>query len=540
MSAEVETEASVPGPAPAGAMAPAGGATVTLETTGTRTPRPVAVPDVVRRRLATELPLSVYSWIATGVIVSIAAVLRFYNLSHPPGKIFDEIYYATEGAELFRHGVEWRPENNAGDFVVHPPLGKWLIGLGEIAFGQNEFGWRIAAAVTGTASVLIMVRLARRLFRSTVLGCAAGLLMALDGLHLVLSRSALLDIFLMFFILAAFGCLVMDRDSRRRRWLHALERGLDPNRQGPAGRPSVGIPWWRLAVAVMIGCAASVKWSAVWYLALFVVLVYVWEIGVRRAAGAPHPWRDALLDETGWVAAFVGLAVVTYLASWTGWFVTDTGWDRHWLASQGRTELPVLGALENLWHYHAAAWQFHTTLVSRHTYQSWPWQWLLLGRPVAFYWSGDGPCAASSCASEVLLLGTPVLWWSFLPALAGLTWFGAARRDWRAAAIGLGAAAGIAPWFWYELSHRTMFYFYALPAEPFLILAVVYVLGAIMGGTPQPGTPVSDRRLVGAVVAGAYVVAVALCFAYFFPVFVGDVITYNEWWARMWLGSRWV
>jgi dolichyl-phosphate-mannose-protein mannosyltransferase len=499
------------------------------------------VPDVVRRRLAPGLPGDRWaSWLATAGVVLIAGVLRLVGLTHPRGKIFDEIYYATEGRELFEHGVEWRPENNTGDFVVHPPLGKWLIGLGQWAFGDNELGWRISAAVAGTVSVLILVRLARRLFGSTVLGCLAGLLMALDGLHFVLSRSALLDVFLMVFVLAAFACLVMDRDQRRRRWLAALEAGLDPRRPGRAGRPRLGVPYWRLAAGVLAGCACAVKWSGLWYVLLLVLLVYLWAVGARRSAGAAHPWRDTVLDETGWVAAMVGLAVVTYLASWTGWFVTDTGWDRHWLAAHGYSEWPVIGPLFNLWQYHREAYQFHVGLDRPHTYQSWPWQWLLLGRPVAFYWSGNGPCGADQCASEVLLLGTPVLWWSFLPALAGLGWLGIARRDWRALAIALGAAAGIVPWFQYELDSRTMFYFYALPAEPFLVLAVVYVLGAIIGGSPATPGQSPDRRLVGTMVAAVYVAAVALCFAYFYPIYVGKVITYAQWWARMWLGSRWV
>jgi hypothetical protein len=41
---------------------------------------------------------------------------------------------------------------------------------------------------------------------------------------------------------------------------------------------------------------------------------------------------------------------------------------------------------------------------------------------------------------------------------------------------------GILPWFYFELKHRTMYYFYALPAEPFLVMAVVYVLGALING----------------------------------------------------------
>jgi dolichyl-phosphate-mannose--protein O-mannosyl transferase len=176
-------------------------------------------------------------------------------------------------------------------------------------------------------------------------------------------------------------------------------------------------------------------------------------------------------------------------------------------------------------------------------YQSWPWQWLLLGRPVAFYWNGNGGCGAPSCAAEILLLGTPILWWSFLPALAALVWFGIARRDWRALAIGTGVVAGLLPWFYFAIADgRTMFSFYVLPALPFLILAVVYVLGAIM--TPPTGVVAgagrTDRQLVGTVVAGVYVLLVALCFAYFYPIFVGQLIPYSDWSARMWLGSRWI
>jgi dolichyl-phosphate-mannose-protein mannosyltransferase len=510
-----------------------------------------SVPESVRRRLLPRVGRDPKSWLVTAVIVLIAGALRLIGLAHPRGKIFDETYYATEGQELFDHAVEWRPEENRGDFVVHPPLGKWIIGAGEWLFGRSghggwltngEFGWRISAVVFGTLSVLILIRVARRLFGSTVLGCAAGLLLALDGMHFVLSRSALLDIFLMTFILAAFACLVLDRDQRRARWLAAMEAGLDPSKAGREGRPRLGVPWWRLAAALMLGCAASVKWSALWHILAFIVLLIAWEIGVRRAVGARHPWRDALLDELGWVFAFIGIIGAVYLASWTGWFLTDTGWDRHYIARElHQRELPVIGALQNLYHYHVQALTFHNGLHDKHRYQSWPWQWLLLGRPVAFYYNQDGSCGATNCSAEVLLLGTPLLWWSFLPALAGLAWFGTSRRDWRALAIGLAAAAGIVPWFWYEIKDRTMFYFYALPALPFLVLAVVYVLGAIIGPPPATrGGRVSDRRLFGTIFASLYVGLVALCFAYFYPIYTGKIITYAEWSARMWLGGRWI
>jgi dolichyl-phosphate-mannose--protein O-mannosyl transferase len=380
--------------------------------------------------------------------------------------------------------------------------------------------------------------------------------MALDGMELVLSRTAILDVFLMFFIVAAFGCLILDRDARRKRWLGALENGLDPTRTGRAGRLRFSLraaPWWRLATGVMLGCACGVKWSAVWFIPVFVLLILFWEVGLRKTVGAVHPWRDTVLDEGAWILAMLAIVVAVYLATWTGWFISDVAWKRHYLRNElGRSEPPILGAIENLYYYHKDALGFHETLTAPHPYQSWPWQWLLLGRPVAFYWSNDLNCGAASCAGEVLLLGTPILWWAFVPALIGLAWFGVSRRDWRAGAMGAGVGASILPWFYFELSDRTMFYFYALPAEPFLVLAVVYVLGCLMKspGVGRLGVegrvrtgftlPAAERRLYGTIFAGTFVLTVALCFWWYYPLFVGNSIPYEDWLRRMLLGNRWV
>ncbi|GIF73453.1 dolichyl-phosphate-mannose--protein mannosyltransferase [Asanoa siamensis] len=551
-----------------------------------------ATVEVTQRRLASVDPRgSAASWYATGFVVLVAAVLRFHGLAQPQGKLFDETYYAKDGWGLLTKGVEWNYRDDGPAYVVHPPLGKWLIALGEWAFGYYdidgdqrltghlanmppEFGWRFSAAVAGTISVLLIVRIGRRLFGSTLLGCAAGLLLALDGFHLVLSRVAMLDIFLLLFVLATFGVLLVDRDHRRAAWLRALGYGpadrpasgptngadgpdrladgaaIDPadgaangptdrpaDRAADGAEPATGIPWLRLLAALLFGCAVATKWSALFFLPVFALLILWWDAGARRSAGVARPWRETLRRESGWLAACAVVIAAVYLASWSGWLLTDHGYYRHYRADTGRSELPVIGALQNLVHYHQQAFGFHSTLQDKHPSQSWPWQWLLLGKPVTVHLAYPGAPWGTAPVSEIVLLGTPLLWWSFLPTLVASGWLAVARRDWRPAAILLVVAAGLLPWFYYAVdAHRVMFNFYTAPILPFMVLAVVYVLGVVIG---PPGPEHADRRLIGAVSAGAYLVLVVLCFAYFHALFVGDFLPYADWADRMWLGSRW-
>ncbi|BCY15047.1 dolichyl-phosphate-mannose--protein mannosyltransferase [Actinoplanes sp. L3-i22] len=499
------------------------------------------VPDLVRRRLSTlDNRLEPWSWLVTAVITLAAGILRLAGVDKPKGYIFDEVYYPTDAWDMLQHGVEWDEKTNGPAYVVHPPLGKWLIALGEQIFGNRELGWRFTAAIAGTLMIFILIRVAYRMFHSTVLAGMAGLLMTLDGFQLVLSRTALLDIFLGLFVLLTFACMVLDRDHYRRRWRDELAKGFDP---AATHRIPKIVPWWLLASGAFFGLACGVKWSALFFAPFFAALVIAWRWQARRSARVRGPFVAGILGDFGYLVLSFVLSIIFYLATWTGWFVTDTGYFRHYREANGLSEPPILGALLNLMHYHSEAYNFHSGLTEKHVYQSWPWQWLLLGRPVAFYWNGNGNCGATSCAAEILLLGTPLLWWSFLPALFALVWFGIARRDWRAYAIFAGSMAGLLPWFYFAVKDgRTMFSFYVMPGLPFLILAVVYVLGAIM--TPPGGMTVgaarTDRQLIGTVVAATYIVLVALCFAYFYPVFVGKTMPYDDWSIRMWLGSRWI
>ncbi|HEY2043115.1 MAG TPA: phospholipid carrier-dependent glycosyltransferase, partial [Jatrophihabitans sp.] len=192
------------------------------------------------------------SWLWTLLVTAFAAATRFWALGFPDQKIFDEVYYATEGQEMLRYGYE---DNRDYMFIVHPPLGKWLIGLTSAIFGDNSLGWRVAPAIAGVVSVLIVTRLAMRMFHSTLLGVLAGVLLTMDGISLVMSRTALLDIFLQTFVIAGFAALVIDRDKMRARLGDLYAAGVDLT----SGVPSLGPRPWRLVGGVLLGLACAVK-----------------------------------------------------------------------------------------------------------------------------------------------------------------------------------------------------------------------------------------------------------------------------------------
>ncbi|MGI5460701.1 dolichyl-phosphate-mannose--protein mannosyltransferase [Streptomyces sp. CA-249302] len=505
------------------------------------------------RRLAGSM-----AWVGPLLVAAVAGAMRFWRLGQPHDLVFDETYYAKDAWSLLKLGYEgtWPdrkiadpkiladpqviPLSDAGSFVAHPPMGKWVIAFGENLCGLDPFGWRFMTALLGTLSVLMLCRIGRRLFRSTLLGCLAGALMAVDGLHFVMSRTALLDLVVMFFALAAFGCLLVDRDRARARLAAALPVGPDgfarPDPQ-TGEHAGTGLRPWRLAAAVFLGLAAASKWNGLYFLVFFTALTLLWDVGARRVAGAYSPYRAVLRKDLGWsVVSMVPVAVLTYLATWTGWFLSDKGYDRHWADGRGGTWSWIPAPLRSLWHYEHAVYEFNINLHSWHRYKSNPWSWLVQGRPVSFYYESPKPgqqgCRTSvDCSQEILGLGTPLLWWTACFALAYLLYRWAMRRDWRSGAVLCAVAAGYLPWFNYQ--DRTIFSFYAVAFVPYLCLAVALLVGALLG---PPGAS-ERRRLVGMAGAGVLVLLIIWNFIYFFPLYTGQTIPYSDWHARMWLDT---
>ncbi len=400
------------------------------------------------------------------VITFVAFLMRIFNLGTPKGLVFDEIYYVDGARDYLKNGVEL--SKGAPEFVVHPPVGKWLIAAGIKIFGDNEFGWRIAVAIAGTLTVYLTARIALRIFHETKWATLTALLVALDGLNLVMSRTALLDIFLTLFILLAVNS-----------WL--------------AGK--------YLRFAIYLGLAMGSKWSALYFILAFLILEFIVNRDLVRVI------------KVGVTSIFI------YLISWIGWFSSSNGWDRDSKSNP----------IPSLFYYHKEMLGFHTGLTEKHSYQANPWSWIVMGRPTSFFYQAPKSCAVKDCAQEVLAIGTPILWWIGTFALlfligVNLHNFAMRRFELESLIPFIGIAAGYLPWFFFQ--KRTVFTFYSIVFEPFLILAIV-LLAKIAYEYDQ-----RFKYLIGTVV-----ILIAINFLYFYPIFTGAITTYKAWYSRMWWSS---
>jgi dolichyl-phosphate-mannose-protein mannosyltransferase len=445
---------------------------------------------------------------ALALIGLAAAVLRLVSLNRPTGLVFDEIFYAQDAC-WYVAGTE--AVCGITDLVsrAHPPLGKWLIGSGIALFGYEPFGWRIAVAVAGILTVLLVYLLAWRLLRRNAAGpaltvgasVAAGLL-ALDFLHLVQSRIAMLDALIVLFVVGAVTAVVLDRD-----------RGPTAEPMRWWERATLDRPWLLLA-GICLGAATAVKWSGAYVAPAVIGLVVAWAIWDRWRAGPGAGWRMWLVgairrEAMPTIVLLLIVPVAVYAASYAG-RMPGSLIGLPWEAGT---------VWRGIWDHQQAMLDFHTTLGGDHPYQSPPWSWPLLMRPVA-YWFGE----ESGVYREILAMGNPLTWWPGMIALAALfvTW---ARAGWslvRPEPVILAAAAStFLPWLVLSGDRSQTFLWYLLPTVPFVCIA----LGCFAAWT--------WRSVAGRVAAGVFGVAVLASFVFWIPVLAALPLEPDDWRARV-------
>lgn len=306
-------------------------------------------------------------------LLLIAALLRALLLTAAAVPLFDESFYIQSARVMLSGGIDPNPE--------HPLFAKCLIASSMTLFGDNPLGWRLFPMLAGIASVGLFYLIALKLGLKERLAMASALLIALDPLHIVLSRLAMLDIFAFAFSLAGLYVLLSARPPKRLREKTVV--GTVRQYKG-----------WLLA-GILFGLGIASKWPAALMLAGALAFMF---IGSKRRMELVRP-SVALL----FAAAAVYIATYLPLIAGQG-FVSFIGLQ----LSDLRLHAFMPAAMQN----------------------SEPWEWLFGRVPVWFGWyKPDLPLPPDwllfipnllgmQASFAVIALGNPVTWWLSLIALS--------------------------------------------------------------------------------------------------------------------------
>jgi len=385
-----------------------------------------------------------YDILCLSAITIVGGLIRAWGIGTPGGYVLDE-FYASDAC-LYIGGSPSLCRMPQELTIVQPPLGKWLIGSGISLLGFQPTGWRIASVVAGTLTIAALYLLARKVLNSTFAAAVASGLLAIDFLHFVFSRTAMLDVFVTFFIVIAFLFSAYDRERifRSNRASHQLI--------------------WRMAAGTSVGAACASKWSAWPCLVALILLTVTWEFKALQADGRnPTVYKKILKASFSLFLCFVLLPALVYVLSYVGrlsgslftWPWAQDSWLRALMERQ------------------LMMFSFHVGLSGSHPYTSPAWSWILLKRPVLMYLRQP----AEETYRVILGFGSPLVWWVSAAALIYLT------LDWvrnrgianTTSIIFVGFIATYGPWLLLGLRRQQVFLYYLLPTVPFMCLA----LGAI-------------------------------------------------------------
>lgn len=480
-------------------------------------------------------------WIIGGLTLA-ALLLRFVNLPHPKEIIFDETYFAN-----FAHNYL----TNTKFFDAEPPLAKFFIAGGQQLFGFNSFGWRFMPALFGAAVIPLMYVFVKRLFGGIVMPTCAALLALFDGLLLVESRTALIDIFVVFFNLLTYLLFLLHLQAKSHK--HSFI--------------------FLVLTGISLGLGLSVKWITLAFIApAIALLVVLWLSGKPRVKKLfKVRGKEALFKTIGATRAnlrpfyyylvFLALVpVALYL----------------WIFS---FHVPFDSTGESIWGIHKQIFNYHHNLTATHPYGSSWWSWPILERPVLYYFKSP-----AGQWSSITALGNPIIWWTGLAALAYGAWRFVKTRN---LALGLVLFAFIAHFGPWALIDRVLFIYHYMGGLPFLMIVMAYALGQSWAWKPKDttwqvfawGLLVAYGGIIGGLLArsafgdvdaaiafimGAALVSlpivwfllsdvrrltwgqkqvvtflclVALTFAYFYPLWTGIPLDYNDFQRHLWLKS---
>jgi dolichyl-phosphate-mannose-protein mannosyltransferase len=451
-------------------------------------------------------------------VLFVSLALRFWGLERFNALVFDEVYYAKFASSFLKR------ENV---FTGHPPLSSYIIALGiwlseRLQWGtvKNDlagltlsvFSYRWLNALTGAFIPLWIGAIAYQLTHRHRFALIAAILIAADGLFLVESRYALNNVYLITFgLIGQLFFLLALKAPTWQRWA------------------------WMIISGIGFGASAAIKWNGLGFL---LGAYGVWAIGwILHWLRSPDPqpetvyWRSPLANiariHLGHVAvAWAIVPALTYYLSWIPYIQVDPS-NEFWDLQQKTMD------------YHARVGG-----VSAHPYCSAWYTWMLMLRPIAYYYQVSP--THSNVIYDVHAMGNPFLWWFstaaiviFIALLVQRSWQGLVAmqqrsmgqlvqapglgvRSWTVIYLLMNWAANLLPWV--KVS-RCIFLYHYMGSLIFAVLAIALLVDHWLQSAQD------WRQVTGFAVLCLILVA----FIFWLPIYLGIPLSPMELQIRRWL-----
>ncbi|HUN30342.1 MAG TPA: phospholipid carrier-dependent glycosyltransferase [Alphaproteobacteria bacterium] len=478
-------------------------------------------------------------------------ILLFVRYWVPPGKIFDEVYFARAAEEYLQRRYIY--EN------THPPVTKLLITLSVIMFGglpagDTSYGWRFLNVVAGAVAVVLCFYLAKRITRSTLFGAYAAVLFGLDGMHYVQSRIATPEGFVVCFSIFT---------------LYAFCRYWDVIAELPS-RPVVrrlwGERWLEFVASLAISAiVVFVRFSHETLAARIVLLVVI----STSLYAAYLLWRERPPGAV-WLIAFAFSAALLVASKWYGvmaygvaFVVVSYVSIRAWIARRASSfpidlvatavvgSVGIVYALAYIPHFiglrdlqtlpprpytvsdivtmQVNAFLYHDHLRATHPYASLWWTWPLDLRPILYsaQYGGSGNQNMTT-AAMIYSFPNPMLLW---PGLISVPLVGVLAFVQRNRGYALVVLAYLLQWLPWMFSPRIAFLYHFYVDIPLIAICNTVMMQCVLQVMGR-WDPKAGRWIVA-----GYLGLVALAFIYFFPILSSLTISQSAWLQRLWLPS---
>ncbi len=415
------------------------------------------------------------------VICGLSQIFFLINIQFPKGFSYDEFHYVPSAKQFLA-----LQENKNFE---HPPLAKLLIATSIAIGGDRPFGWRLMSTLFGSLTLVGMFLWGLALFKDEKSALLVALLTFLNQLLYVQARVAMLDTFMVGFLVygLTFFTMAWDPTLKRKKIIQLF-----------------------IASGILMGLATACKWSALVAWGGCVGIVgFVFLKNKFKRPGASSLWKN--LKITDFIFCFLIVPLFFYYLTFIPFFFIHrtppyTLWD-------------ILFQVQwNMWDG-----QLHVT--SAHPYMSkwtsWPW----MTRPIWYAFENEG--THNELARGVVFLGNPLILWSGLWALMSCFWDVVEKRSREAFIITLFYA--LFYFSWAIIPRKLMFYYYYYPAGMVLSLALVFLYNELK----ELNKKWAQRGLV------AYLVLAFGLFAFFYPILAALKIPtwyfYKLMWFRSWI-----